>query len=98
MSGRGLPPPSTTLPPPAPPVVDGRHKAGHDTMGTPSHDLNAYAAQAGPETMGTPSHDLNRLCGAGRPSTSLPHPALQAVDGGPLPTMTRKGWPHEGIP
>src|SRR4051794_38774724 len=47
VSRPGLARPSTTLPPPAPPVVDGRHKAGHDTRGTPSHDLIAYAAQAG---------------------------------------------------
>src|SRR4051794_14693290 len=32
--GRGLARPFTTLPPSAPPVVDGRHKAGHDTTGT----------------------------------------------------------------
>src|SRR3954447_13599296 len=36
VSWPGLARSSTTLPPPAPPVVNGRHKAGHDTMGTPA--------------------------------------------------------------
>jgi hypothetical protein len=50
MLGEGLQ--STTLPYAAPPVVDGRAKPGHDTTGTPSRYLSAYAAcpeyQAGP--------------------------------------------------
>src|SRR4051812_44752073 len=47
VSWPGLARPSTTLSPPAPPVVDGRHKPAHDTRGTPSRYLNAYAACAG---------------------------------------------------
>src|SRR4051812_837573 len=45
----GLARPSTTLSPSAPPVVDGRHKAGHDTeqMGPPARYFNAHAARAG---------------------------------------------------
>src|SRR4051812_3650899 len=39
--------PSTTLPFPASPVVDGRHKAGHDTVGTPARYFNAYRAWPG---------------------------------------------------
>src|SRR4051794_23245643 len=45
VSWPGLAGPSTTLPPSAPPVVDGRHKAGHDTMGTPARYFNAHGAR-----------------------------------------------------
>src|SRR3954470_22153878 len=48
--------PSTTLPPPAPPVVDGRHKAGHDTRGTPARYFNAFGACSGHEESAIRSH------------------------------------------
>src|SRR3954470_11399032 len=41
VSWPGLARPPTTLPPPAPPVVDGRPKAGHDTRGEPARYSNA---------------------------------------------------------
>src|SRR3954454_6321526 len=48
VSWPGLARPPTTLPPPAPPVVDGRDKAGHDTKGAPAPYFNAHAVWAGP--------------------------------------------------
>src|SRR3954453_6061083 len=47
VSWPGLARPSTTLPPSALPVVDGRHQAGHDTMGPPTRYFNANAGPAG---------------------------------------------------
>src|SRR3954454_4241900 len=53
VSWPGLARPPTTLPPPAPPVVDGRHMAGHDTRGTSVHELNAHADNPGHDEQGT---------------------------------------------
>src|SRR4051794_10389306 len=54
VSWPGLARSSTTLPPPVPPVVDGRHKAGHDTMGTPSCCFDAHAGMSRPSALRRP--------------------------------------------
>jgi hypothetical protein len=47
VSWPGLARPPTTLIPSAPPVVDGRLKAGHDTMGRPARYFSAYGDTLG---------------------------------------------------
>src|SRR3954451_327097 len=63
VSWPGLARPPTTSPSPAPPVVDGRHHAGHDTMGgTSPPALNEWGIRHGrpPCVMAGPGHP--RLC------------------------------------
>src|SRR4051812_48489659 len=71
--------PSTTLPFPASPVVDGRHKAGHDTVGTPARYFNAY--RAWPRHGGHPARFFKSIWGWAPPPTPLPPPAPPVVDG-----------------
>src|SRR4051794_11604917 len=97
VSWPGLARPPTPLPPPAPPVVGGRHKAGHDTMGdtsplfytmgTPPRYFDAYAGAAPQRVDSAAGVYGTDAATSVRPDAS--NSLLNARSWGPRPTRTR---------